>query len=144
VHGEYEVPGGDLVVVHLDVEEDVLRNVRVAGDFFLEPDEAILSINAALDGAPSATHAAELAARIAAALPKSTMMLGLTAEGVGIAVRRALAHATEWSDYDRQLVHEEPQAPALHGRSTRCSPSRWPPGGEPRLSGCASGRRLRW
>ncbi|GGQ15033.1 lipoate--protein ligase A [Streptomyces mutabilis] len=114
VHGEYKVPGGKLVVVDLDVEDGVLRNVRVAGDFFLEPDEAILSINTALEGSPSSTDAAGLAARITAALPESTVMFGLTAEGVGIAVRRALAHATEWSDYDWQLVHMEPQAPALH------------------------------
>lgn len=40
-------------------------------------------------------------------------MYGLTPEGAGIAVRRALAHATEWTDYDWQLVHEGPQPPAL-------------------------------
>lgn len=50
VHGEYKVPGGKLVVVDLDVEGGALRNVRVAGDFFLEPDEAILAIDAALEG----------------------------------------------------------------------------------------------
>ncbi|MFF1832855.1 biotin/lipoate A/B protein ligase family protein [Streptomyces sp. NPDC058231] len=114
MHGEYKVPGGKLVVVDLDVEEGVLRNVRVAGDFFLEPDEAILSIDRALEGAPASMDAAGLAARITAALPASTVMLGLSAEGVGIAVRRALAHATEWSDYGWQLVHMGPQAPALH------------------------------
>ncbi|MFG2682424.1 lipoate--protein ligase family protein [Streptomyces sp. NPDC048392] len=114
MHGEYKVPGGKLVVVDLNVKDGVLRNVRVAGDFFLEPDEAILAINAALEGSPSSTDAEGLAARITAALPESTVMLGLTAEGVGIAVRRALGHATEWSDYDWQLVHMEPQAPALH------------------------------
>lgn len=114
VHGEYKVPGGKLVVVDLDVREGVLRDVRVAGDFFLEPDEAIHSINGALEGAPSSTDAAGLAARITAALPESAVMLGLTAEGVGVAVRRALAHATEWSDFDWQLVHVGPQAPALH------------------------------
>ncbi|MFB8030201.1 MULTISPECIES: biotin/lipoate A/B protein ligase family protein [unclassified Streptomyces] len=114
MHGEYKVPGGKLVVVDLDVEEGVLRHVGVAGDFFLEPDEAILSINGALEGAPASTDTAGLAARITAALPESTVMLGLTAEGVGTAVRRALARATEWSDHDWQLVHMEPQAPALH------------------------------
>ena len=41
-------------------------------------------------------------------------MYGLTAEGVGVAVRRALAHATDWTDYDWQLIHEGPQSPALH------------------------------
>jgi lipoate-protein ligase A len=114
VHGEYKVPGGKLVVVDVDVVDGVLRHARVAGDFFLEPDEALDAVNGALEGAPADTDAAGLAARIEAALPEGTVMYGLTAEGVGIAVRRALAHATDWTDYDWQLVHEGPQPPALH------------------------------
>ncbi len=114
MHGEYKVPGGKLVVVDVDVVDGVLRHARVAGDFFLEPDEALDAVNGALEGAPADIDAAGLAARIEAALPEGTVMYGLTAEGVGIAVRRALAHATDWTDYDWQLVHEGPQPPALH------------------------------
>lgn len=114
MHGEYKIPGGKLVVVDLDVEDGVLRNTRVAGDFFLEPDEAFETLSSALDGAPADTDAAGLAARIDAALPEGTVMYGLTAEGVGVAVRRALAHAGDWTDYDWQLIHEGPQPPALH------------------------------
>ncbi|MBL1083934.1 lipoate--protein ligase family protein [Streptomyces actinomycinicus] len=114
MHGEYKVPGGKLVVVDVDVEGGVLRHVRVAGDFFLEPDEALDAVNRALEGAPADTEAAGLAARIDAALPRGTVMYGLTPEGVGVAVRRALAHATDWTDYDWQLIHEGPQPPALH------------------------------
>ncbi|MFG3190093.1 lipoate--protein ligase family protein [Streptomyces omiyaensis] len=114
MHGEYKVPGGKLVVVDLDVVDGALARVRVAGDFFLEPDEAILAIDRALEGAPADTEASGLAARIDAALPPGTRMYGLTSEGVGVAVRRALAHATDWTDYDWQLIHEPPQPPALH------------------------------
>ncbi|GLF98010.1 lipoate--protein ligase family protein [Streptomyces yaizuensis] len=114
MHGEYKVPGGKLVVVDLDTADGVLRDVRVAGDFFLEPDEAILAIDRALEGAPVDTDASGLAARIDAALPPGTQMFGLTSEGIGVAVRRALAHATDWTDYDWQLIHEGPQSPALH------------------------------
>ncbi|MFE7986742.1 biotin/lipoate A/B protein ligase family protein [Streptomyces cellulosae] len=114
MHGEYKVPGGKLVVVDVDVVDGVLRHARVAGDFFLEPDEALDAVNGALEGALADTDATGLAARIEAALPEGTVMYGLTAEGVGIAVRRALAHATDWTDYDWQLVHEGPQPPALH------------------------------
>ncbi|WP_435642763.1 lipoate--protein ligase family protein [Streptomyces sp. H49] len=114
MHGEYKVPGGKLVVVDVETDGGVLRDVRVAGDFFLEPDEALDAVNGALEGAPAATDAAGLAARIEAALPAGTVMFGLTAEGVAIAVRRALAHATDWTDYDWQLVHEGPQSPVLH------------------------------
>ncbi|MCS0600048.1 lipoate--protein ligase family protein [Streptomyces sp. LP11] len=114
MHGEYKVPGGKLVVVDVDVADGVLSGVRVAGDFFLEPDEALDAVNGALEGAPADTDAAGLAARIDAALPPGTVMYGLTSEGVGVAVRRALAHATDWTDYAWQLVHEGPQPPALH------------------------------
>ncbi|MEU0278910.1 lipoate--protein ligase family protein [Streptomyces sp. NPDC006195] len=114
MHGEYKVPGGKLVVVDLDTEDGLLHHVRVAGDFFLEPDDAIESIDRALEGAPADTDAAGLAARIEAALPPGTVMYGLSAEGVAIAVRRALARATDWTDYDWQLIHSAPESPALH------------------------------
>ncbi|MEU2720290.1 lipoate--protein ligase family protein [Streptomyces smyrnaeus] len=114
MHGEYKIPGGKLVVVDLDDRDGVLRNVRVAGDFFLEPDEALGAIDRALEGAPSDTDTAGLTARIEAALPEGTTMYGLTAEGIAVCVRRALTRATEWTDYDWQLIHEPPQSPALH------------------------------
>ncbi|UNS99727.1 lipoate--protein ligase family protein [Streptomyces tubbatahanensis] len=114
MHGEYKVPGGKLVVVDLDDEGGVLRGVRVAGDFFLEPDEALTAIDQALEGAPSDTDTAGLTARVEAALPEGTVLYGLTAEGVAVAVRRALAQATDWMDYDWQLIHEPPQSPAFH------------------------------
>ncbi|WP_405775337.1 biotin/lipoate A/B protein ligase family protein [Streptomyces sp. NBC_00859] len=114
MHGEYKEPGGKLVVVDLDVEGGALRNVRVAGDFFLEPDEAILQIDAALEGAPAHTDAAGLAARLTAALPKTAVLFGLSPDGIAIAVRRALSGATEWSDHDWQLIHDPAQPPALH------------------------------
>lgn len=114
MHGEYKVPGGKLVVVDLDDRDGVLRDVRVAGDFFLEPDEALGAIDRALEGAPSDTEAAGLTARIEAGLPPGTAMYGITSEGVAVAVRRALAQATDWNDYDWQLIHQAPQPPALH------------------------------
>ncbi|MFI5660365.1 biotin/lipoate A/B protein ligase family protein [Streptomyces sp. NPDC051684] len=114
MHGEYKIPGGKLVVVDVDVADGVLRQVRVAGDFFLEPDDALLAINDALEGAPADADTATLAGRIDAALPAGTVMLGLTTEGVATAVRRALAQATDWRDYDWQLVHDAPQSPVLH------------------------------
>ncbi|WP_446039659.1 lipoate--protein ligase family protein [Streptomyces sp. SID1121] len=114
MHGEYKVPGGKLVVVDLDTADGMLRGVRVAGDFFLEPDEAIEAIDAALEGAPADTDATALASRIDAALPAGTVMYGLTSEGIAVAVRRALARATDWTDYDWQVIHAAPESPALH------------------------------
>ncbi|MYT74404.1 MULTISPECIES: biotin/lipoate A/B protein ligase family protein [unclassified Streptomyces] len=114
MHGEYKIPGGKLVVVDVEVADGVLSEVRVAGDFFLEPDEALPAIDAALKGAPADADTAALTARIDAALPAGTVMLGLTTEGVATAVRRALARATDWRDFDWQLIHDAPQSPVLH------------------------------
>ncbi|MEE4421601.1 lipoate--protein ligase family protein [Streptomyces bugieae] len=113
-HGEYKVPGGKLVVVDLEVADGTLRRVRVAGDFFLEPDEALDAINGALEGAPADTDARGLAARIDAALPAGAVLVGFSSEAVGIAVRRAVADAADWTDFGWQIIHEGPQSPALH------------------------------
>lgn len=55
MHGEYKVPGGKLVVVDTDVEEDRLARVSVSGDFFLDPDDALTRITVSLE-AVSYTH----------------------------------------------------------------------------------------
>ncbi|QFG21026.1 biotin/lipoate A/B protein ligase family protein [Actinomadura sp. WMMB 499] len=114
MHGEYKVPGGKLVVADVDVVDGLLRGPRISGDFFLEPDAALDAINGALDGLPAGLDAHEIGARVQAALPAGTVLLGLTAEAVGIAVRRALAGASDWRDHEWRLIHEGPQEPLVH------------------------------
>lgn len=114
MHGEYKVPGGKLVVADVDVVGGLLRGPRISGDFFLEPDDALETINAALDGLPAGLDARAIGVRVQAGLPRDTVMLGITAEAVGIAVRRAVARASDWREHDWRLVHEPPQDPALH------------------------------
>lgn len=114
MHGEYKVPGGKLVVADVDVVDGLLRAPRISGDFFLEPDEALDAINAVLDGLPAGLDARAIGVRVQAGLPRDTVMLGLSAEAVGIAVRRAVARASDWHDHDWRLIHEPPQEPALH------------------------------
>ncbi|MGH3392364.1 MAG: lipoate--protein ligase family protein [Actinomadura sp.] len=113
-HGEYKVPGGKLVVADLDVRGGRLRNVGISGDFFLEPDDALDRINAALEGLPAGLETRELAARVDARLPAGTVLFGFSTEAVGIAVRRALTRASDWRDHAWRLIHEGPQDPALH------------------------------
>lgn len=114
MHGEFKVPSGKLVVVDVEVEDGRLSDVRVAGDFFLEPDEALIAINQSLRGAPVESSALELAARVRAALPPGTVMYGFAAADVATAVRRALSAATSWTDHEWLLIHEPPQAPLQH------------------------------
>jgi lipoate-protein ligase A len=103
-HGEYKVPGGKLVVVDLDVADGRLASVSVSGDFFLEPDEALLDINGGLTGLPESATAAELADVVTASLPPNAALFGFSADAVAIAVRRALAKATSWADHHWNLI----------------------------------------
>ena len=93
MHGEYKVPGGKLVVVDLAVADGQLADVQVSGDFFLEPDSALASINQALTGQPAAAGRTALAAAVAAALDSDVQLYGITADAVAVAVMRALGRA---------------------------------------------------
>ena len=114
MHGEYKVPGGKLVVVDLDVVDNKIANFRLAGDFFLEPDEALEAINAAVNGLAANSDAATFAAAVRAALPEGATLLGFTPEAVAVAIRRSLAHASEWKDYDWKIIHTKSVSPAMH------------------------------
>lgn len=104
LHGEYKVPGGKLVVVDLDVVDNRLSAVSLSGDFFLEPDEALPEINRALTGLPKTTPAADLSAAVTASLPPDAVLFGFSAEAVAVAVRRALAQATSWTDHQWEVI----------------------------------------
>lgn len=90
MHGEYKMPGGKLVVIDLDVRDGRLADVRLSGDFFLEPDGALHAINAALEGQPKQASETELAEAVHDALPTDVMMYGLSPQAIAVAVSRAL------------------------------------------------------
>ncbi|WP_010204832.1 lipoate--protein ligase family protein [Salinibacterium sp. PAMC 21357] len=113
MHGEFKVPGGKLVVVDLDVVDDTITNFRLAGDFFLEPDDALEDINAAVNGLPANADAKTITAAVQQALPAGTVMLGFSADSVATAIRRALQRATSWKDYEWQIVTGPPLEPVM-------------------------------
>ncbi|MEO7014621.1 MAG: biotin--protein ligase [Dokdonella sp.] len=90
MHGEYKVPGGKLVVVDLDVSGGRLTSTRVSGDFFIEPDSALDTINAALDGLAADASLDTLTRAIDSALDEEVSLYGITPLGVATAVRRAI------------------------------------------------------
>lgn len=114
MHGEYKVPGGKLVVVDLDVIDGRLANVRLAGDFFIEPDEALDDIDRALTGLPAGADAVAIAQAVRQGLRPEAQLLGFSPEAVAITVRRALGAATTWRDYEWQIVQEAAVSPAMH------------------------------
>lgn len=114
MHGEYKVPGGKLVVAEVEVADRRLARVRISGDFFLEPDTALETINDALTGMPEDASAAQLAGAVTAALGDSATLIGFSAQAVGIAVRRALGRATGWHDHIFEVIDAERMDAARH------------------------------
>ena len=112
--GEYKVPGGKLVVVEADEQDGTLVNVRVSGDFFLEPDEALDSMTAAIEGLSITADAGEIARRVRDALPADVVMLGFHPEAVATAVRRAIAHARSFTEYTWDYLPPVPMTAAEH------------------------------
>ena len=114
MHGEYKVPGGKLVVVDLEQRDGRIADFHLAGDFFLEPDEALSAIVDAVNGMPVESDVPTIAAAVRAALPDGAQLLGFTPDSVGTAVRRAMITAPGWRDFEWQLVHEPAVSPAMN------------------------------
>jgi lipoate---protein ligase len=114
MHGEYKVPGGKLVVVDLEVRDGRIAEFHLAGDFFLEPDDALADIDAAVNGLPETADVATVAAAVRAALPEGAQLLGFTPESVGTAVRRALVTAPGWREFSWEVVHDHPVSPRMN------------------------------
>ncbi|NYF11737.1 lipoate-protein ligase A [Pseudoclavibacter sp. JAI123] len=114
MHGEYKVPGGKLVTVDLEVEGGRIVDAHLAGDFFLEPDEALDDINGALTGLPADASAEEITGAVRDGLREDAQLLGVTPEAVGVVVRRAVLGARDWRAYDWQILHPGPLTPREH------------------------------
>jgi len=113
MHGEYKVPGGKLVVVDLEVTDGHIADFRLAGDFFLEPDSALQDIERAVNGLPSESDAKTISAAVQASLPGDAIVLGFSPDAVAVAVRRALAKAASWTDYEWNLIHGDAYPPVV-------------------------------
>jgi lipoate-protein ligase A len=68
--------------------------VQVSGDFFLEPDSALDTIDATLEGLPADSDEPALAAALHAALGTGVSMYGVSPEAIATAVCRALQPET--------------------------------------------------
>ncbi|MDF2234662.1 biotin/lipoate A/B protein ligase family protein [Albimonas sp. CAU 1670] len=113
LHGEYKVHGGKLVIADLGVRDGRLADVRISGDFFLEPDEALDDILAALTGLPADAPVETLAAAIRRGLRPEAALVGFSPEAVAIAVRRALGLARTWRDHEWRIIGEQPVTPPM-------------------------------
>lgn len=114
MHGEYKVHGGKLVVADLDVVDGKLSNVRIAGDFFLEPAESLADMCASLNGLSAAASVEDITSALEKGTPEDTALIGFSFDAIAIAVRRALGVAKTWRDYEWQIIDTGPELPAMH------------------------------
>ena len=77
------------MVADLALSEQSIVQASISGDFFLAPDSALASINAALIGLPITSSEAEIAKAVAEATVTAEY-LGFSPEAVAVTVRRAL------------------------------------------------------
>lgn len=99
MHAEYKVPGGKLVVVDLEADSQRITSCRLAGDFFLEPDEALEDMNRAVEGLSVSQSAEAIGEAVRQALRPDVVMMGFSPEAIGTVVRRALTGAKNFHDY---------------------------------------------
>ncbi|TQL67685.1 lipoate-protein ligase A [Nocardioides albertanoniae] len=112
MHGERKVRGGKLVVVDATVSAGRLIDVVLSGDFFLEPDEALGWLTAALEGQSADASLDELTASLDDAALEADLV-GFGTRDVALAVLRALGRATTWDDLELEIVRTGPLEPAM-------------------------------
>lgn len=114
MHGEYKLLGGKLVAVDVDVEDGDIVKLTVSGDFFAEPDEAIFRMQGALLGVPASLSGDELAQLMSDALDPEDVLMGVTPQAIGVAIRRALGQAIGWEDIDFEVIHGPSVSPVVN------------------------------
>lgn len=103
------------MVVDLEVDTQRITSCRIAGDFFLEPDEALEDINRAVVGLSLTSSAEAIADAIRATLDDDVvMMMGFSPEAIGTVVRRAITGAKSFLDFDWSYVAPSPLNPLQH------------------------------
>lgn len=114
MHADYKIPGGKLVVADLEVEHGRISRASIAGDFFLEPDDALDRINGALRGLPADVGIQGITDAVGRNLAAGDTLFGLTLEGLAICVRRALGSATSWSELTFELMRGPTMGPVTN------------------------------
>lgn len=83
----YKIPGGKMVRIGLDYEENIIKDIKITGDFFIYPEEGINLLEQGLKN----TELADVLSKAKEIVEKNNLLLlGLTAEGINEAVKLAI------------------------------------------------------
>lgn len=85
-----KVQGGKLVKAEVEYGERI-RRVKITGDFFIYPEEAIGALEKSIVGAPASSSEEELAEKVRNAAEESgALLIGITPEAVARVVKGAM------------------------------------------------------
>lgn len=94
LHGECKTPGGKLVIVDFSIADSKITDIRIHGDFFIDPEPQTVSVLSALaeavKGLPINTEPAAISTRFRSAIPPGVELLGTSPEAITVAIRRAI------------------------------------------------------
>ncbi|NYZ74367.1 biotin--protein ligase [Candidatus Micrarchaeota archaeon] len=89
MRAEEKVKGGKLVCIELLAEGSTVASVKITGDFFLHPEDAIDSLERSLMGVDLASGESEIAARLKKALGDS-QLIGASPDDLARLFRKAV------------------------------------------------------
>jgi lipoate---protein ligase len=89
VKAEEKIPGGKLVCVEVEAEGGKAARIRITGDFFLHPEDAISKLESALAGEPLSIGEAGAESKLVAALGNA-QLIGVSCSDLARLFRRAV------------------------------------------------------
>src|SRR5262245_60182831 len=99
MRGECKTPGGKLIAVDLEVQNEIIHSVQISGDFFIHPETEGKSILQRLAdsiiGQPEGKSIQQWNSRLDAALPWDIELLGTSTKALAVAICRALGQPAE-------------------------------------------------
>jgi lipoate-protein ligase A len=91
VKAEEKVPGGKLVCIETQIKDGKTTSVRITGDFFLHPEDAIDMVERSLSGLGADASETEISSRIKDSLERSgAQLVGASAEDLARILRKAV------------------------------------------------------
>ena len=109
-HFELKVPGGKLIVVDVDAQDNIISKAQVSGDFFLDPEEAYDAISPAFEGVSIKEPTDDMTARLDKALGEfeDLEFHGFETKDIATAVKRAVSGGTDFTDHHWEILRPGP------------------------------------
>ncbi|AWD32445.1 hypothetical protein CKSOR_00324 [Candidatus Kinetoplastibacterium sorsogonicusi] len=92
LHSKYKVPNGKLIIADIVIEDSLIKEIQISGDFFLEPPIVLEMINKALIGLSIQTNMQEIKTIINRAIPENTVFFGFSPESIAITILKAFTN----------------------------------------------------